>query len=126
MTLDISIKGCPASAHVVFDADDPIYWFLYPYFESVWNETGEMIDLYGTAEFYAEQLLALFLVLEKAADEARSRTEPWMVTIGYQTDGRTPITKPVTRADVLACIGSLQQMANDSYNDGQVLVCFGD
>jgi len=124
MAVNISIKDYPKTDPIVFEDDDPIYWFLYPYFEETAREVGQMVDLYGDAEFYAEVLLAFFLILEKAEKDTRLRSQAWMVTIGYE--GEHPIRKIVRKTDVLESIQTLKQLLNDAYNMNREVVCSGD
>lgn len=124
MAVNISIKDEPQCRFIDFHDDDPIYWFLYPYFEQARREVGQMVDLYGDAEFVAEHLLRLFLILEKAEAEARSRVESWPVTIGYRDN--KPLERTVLKSDVLNCIATLKFMLNDAYDRGLPVICYGD
>jgi len=126
MGVTISIKDHADTDHLLFEDDDPLYWFLYPYFEEVYSEVGQMVDLYGNAEFFAEELLAFFLVLENAEGDVRSRGDQWHVTIGYHGEDRTPINKLLTKSDALDRIEALKQMLNHAYNIDRRVVCLGD
>jgi hypothetical protein len=126
MAVIISIKDYPETKHLLFEDDDPLYWFLYPYFEETYREVGQMVDLYGHAEFFAEELLAFFLVLDNAEGDALSRDDQWNVTIGYRGEGRTPIEKPLTKTDALDRIEALKEMLNHAYNIDRRVVCLGD
>src|SRR5262245_38544454 len=126
MAVSIYIKDCPETAHLLFECEDPLYWFLYPYFEQVYREVGQMVDLYGNAEFFAEELLAFFLVLEDAECDARSRNDQWNVTIGHRGEDQTPVYRPLTRSDAIARIETLKQMLNHAYNADRRVVCLGD
>ena len=126
MAVSISIKDHPDTNQVLFEDDDPLYWFLYPYFEEIYREVGQMVDLYDNAEFFAEQLLAFFLVLENAERDVRSRADQWHVVVGYRGDERTPIHKPLTKSDALDRIEALKQMLNQAYDIDRRVVCLGD
>jgi hypothetical protein len=125
MAVSISIKDYSEAILIVFEDNDPIYWFLFPYFEETWREVGQMVDLYGDAEFFAEELLAFFLILEKAENDARSRDQELMVTVGYR-HGNGQINKPITKSAVIDRIESLKEMVNHAYNIDRKVVCFGD
>ncbi len=84
MAVSISIEDYSETTPIVFEDDDPIYWFLFPYFEETCREVGQMVDLYGEAEFFAEELLAFFLVLEKTLADAQSLDLEMTVTVGYR------------------------------------------
>ncbi len=126
MAVTIAIKDHPDTDRLFFEDDDPLYWFLYPYFEEAYGEVGQMVDLHGTAEFFAEELLAFFLVLENAERDVRSRGDQLAVTIGYHGEDRTPIDKLLMKSDALDRIGALKQMLNHAYNIDRRVVCLGD
>lgn len=126
MAVTISIKDYAGTDHLLFEDDDPLYWFLYPYFEEVYSEVGQMVDLYGKAEFFAEELLAVYLTLENAEANAKSRGDQWQVTIGYGGEDRTPIDKLLTKSDALERIKILKNMLNHAYNLERQVVCLGD
>ena len=108
MAVTITIKDHPDTDHLFFEDDDPLYWFLYPYFEEAHREVGQMVDLHGNAEFFAEELFAFFLVLEKAEGDVRSRGDQWEVTIGYHGENRTPIDTLLMKSDALNRITALK------------------
>ncbi|MCA8987159.1 MAG: hypothetical protein KDA78_05940 [Planctomycetaceae bacterium] len=126
MAVTINIKDHPDTDHLFFEDDDPLYWFLYPYFEETYRKVGQMVDLYDNAEFFAEELLAFFLVLEKAEGDVRSRGDQWDVTLGYQGEDRTTIVSLLMKSDALDRIGALKQMLNHAYNIDSRVVCLGD
>ena len=65
--------------------DDGYYWFLYSFFENVYEKTGLMIDLYGYAEFDALNLPILKNELEKARKFVTQQSgEEWLVKVGTQ------------------------------------------
>ena len=126
MAVTISIEGQFDAQHVLFEDDDPLYWFLYPYFEETYHNVGQMVDLYDNAQFFAEELLALFLVLENAECDIRSGNDKWDVTLGYNGKDRTPITKHLHKSDALARIQAFKEMLNHAYNVDRRVVCFSD
>ncbi len=125
MAVSISIEDYSETMPIVFEDDDPIYWFLFPYFEETCREVGQMVDLYGDAEFFAEELLAFFLVLEKALADAKSGHLEMRVTVGYR-HGNGQINKSVAKSSVMDCIESLKEMLNHAYNIDRKVVCLGD
>jgi hypothetical protein len=126
MAVSISIQDHPDSDHILFEDDDPLYWFLYPYFEETHRDVGQMVDLYDNAEFCAEELLAFFLVLEAAERDVQRRADQWHVTVGYRGPERISIEKLLTKTDALDRIGALKQVLNDAYHAGRRVICLGD
>jgi hypothetical protein len=78
-----------------------------------------MIDLYGDAEFGTEHLLELFLVLQDAESSAIRSPESWTLESGSESFS-------VHRASLIQSIRKLKEKANDAFNGGKTLVCFGD
>ena len=126
MAVTITIKDHSDTDHLFFEDDDPLYWFLYPYFEEAHREVGQMVDLYGNAEFFAEELLAFLLVLEKAEGDAQSRDDQSDVMIGYHGENRTPIDKLLMKSGAIDRIRALKEMLNHAYNIDRCVVCLGD
>lgn len=126
MAVRISIDDHPETDCLHFADDDPLYWFLYPYFEEIYREVGQMVDPYGNAEFFAEELMAFFLVLENAARDAQSRDDQWSVTVGYRGEDRTPVEKVLKKSDALDRVEALKEMLNHAYNTERRVVCLGD
>src|SRR5262245_50339246 len=59
--------------------DDGYYWFLHPLFEGLMVETGQYIDLYGSAMFAGPDLAALGRMLTEARRQVEARPESWEV-----------------------------------------------
>ncbi len=45
MAIRISTENDPEAERSFFDDDDPVYWFLYPYFEKNYVEVGQMVEV---------------------------------------------------------------------------------
>ena len=126
MAITIFWKDDPDRILAEFADEDPLYWFLYPYFEEAYREIGQMVDLQGRAVFFAEELLALFLILEHAECDVRSRGDQWHVTVGLRGNDGPPIRKLLTKSEALDRIDAVKELLNDAFNTGQEVVFNGD
>jgi len=67
-----------------FDADEGPYWFLHPLFERLRDETGEYIDLYGTAAFRGGALDDLARTFAAARSLVAAQPDRWDVVTGLE------------------------------------------
>ncbi len=126
MSLSIYIKDETEAGFVSFDSDDGLYWFLYPYFESVYEETGQMVDLYGYAIFEHELLLELFLRLEEGLTKVNEQPDQWHQSIGRNAKTGEELYVDVDRNESIKRIELMMSLTNKAYNDGKSLECLGD
>ena len=89
MSLDVYLQVKPGPPRVggdhefvcAFD-DDGYYWFLYPLFKRLAEETGKWIDLYDGAVFGGETLEALARTLASARSLVEVNPDVWEVVTG--------------------------------------------
>jgi len=105
------------------DDDDPEYWFLFPFFEEVCEETGLMIDLYDRQVFTAEHLLELLKGLDRAAMAISSKPETWRVEI---TADDSPRLRQIAKVHIDTTIVKLRRIVTAAYSQRAEVVCFGD
>src|SRR2546423_1484346 len=106
MSLEIGLAGSPpgppsaAGPVVSFDGDENggYYWFLYPLLEQLAEKTGQMIDLYGDAEFHGDALRLFRQTLLEARRCVADQPAQWSVYVGTETMPNAP--KPVPPRDV--------------------------
>ena len=135
MPLDVGLagaQGTPRSAaefFVSFDDDDNggYYWFLHPLFERLAQATGQYIDLYGSAEFRGDDLVALDGTLREARQLVLAQPQRWSVHVGTQTAPvRRELFKDVERSTFLALIDGLIDLVTQARTTGRPVVCLGD
>src|SRR4051794_4481985 len=84
----------PAS---VFDFDpenEGYYYFLWPHFKRLAEQTGQYIDLCGDARFDAAHLDRFERVIAEAREQAASMPERWDVETGKTTGTKLHPTPP--------------------------------
>ncbi|MBI1346444.1 hypothetical protein GC163_09150 [bacterium] len=108
----------------VYLEDDGYYWFLYPYFQDVWEHTGQMIDLYDDAVFGGNEQPVLLALLERAAAEASQQPDEWNVRIGWRGDDA--IVSKVTKPELQALLTRLIDLVTEAQASQCAFVCFGD
>ena len=69
-----------------FIDNEGYYWFLYPLFEKLKEETGEYIDLCGAAIFGGNGLDALARTVNTARKRVAEQPEVWEVVTGIITE----------------------------------------
>jgi hypothetical protein len=103
------------------------YWFLAPLLEKLYNETGQMIDLYGHAVFEGDEIAALRRMLGAARTLVESQPESSLQHIGRQTH---PVHKelyvPVQKSRFLELLDELERIAARAQETGRQVVCVGD
>ena len=106
-TVDISYDD---ESGIEIDALDlgGIYFYLYPFFLSLQQETGELIDPQRIACFDAQRLPALARELGRAHEAAGKQGEVFEQHVGRQlSPQRKEIHEPVERSTLLATIETL-------------------
>jgi hypothetical protein len=111
------------SAGVCFE-DDGYYWFLYPYFERVAKQTGQMVDPYGDAVFGPEQLPFLLAALDEAAASADQQPEEWDVLVGWR--GEDQVYCKVSKGRLQGMLADFTALVKRATATGINLVAFGD
>ena len=107
--------------------DDGYYWHLFPVFEKVWERAGQMIDLYGVADFGPKELPVLREALLDSCEELGKQPERWKVKTGEQIK---PVQKTlydeVDREKFLAFLDSIQSVIQKAIDTKRHLIFFGD
>lgn len=104
--------------------DGAVYWFLYPYFTAMHEQTDMMIDLHGTVTIKGQQLEAFAANISAALANASFGSEIRSVVIGYR-DGQ-PVTQSVPRTKLLETIGKLLELAFAANGNDAILTVHGD
>jgi len=129
MALDVTIKGVlPAGLWngVSFD-DDGYYWFMHPWFETLAEQTGKYIDLYGGAEFSPIEFQRLRTITAEVRERILEQPTTWQVTTGWQTHPeRKEILKEVNRDDFLRLLDDIESLMNKAASTGKSIECIGD
>jgi hypothetical protein len=132
MAIDIALS-LPRSTQTEF-ACDPIvlldsgvYWYLYPAFDRLAKESGQMIDLYDDARFRDKDLETLARTLQLISNELPGQPEEWDQVTGEQTyPVRRVLTDRVGKQDVAALIDRLQHMVTNAIKGRGVIDFRGD
>lgn len=107
--------------------DDPLYWFLYPYFESLHDQTGQMIDLYADAEFKRNDRNTLLALIKQAEDVVRRQPDQWLFCTGRRTDKDPgPVFQLLRRQDLLDLLSSLHDLTVAAISRGLEIHARGD
>ncbi len=107
--------------------DGGIYWYLFPFFERLGNQTGQLIDLYGDAKFSAENIVPLDIILREALTSLELQPDVWEQKIGEQIRPvRKTLTQTISRKDVRSFINSLQDLLEKAVNGRGVVTFTGD
>lgn len=103
------------------------YWFLYPLFEELCEQTDKMIDLYGDTRFETEYLSILKNTVEKAHTLVEQQPSKWMVHTGMQIRPvKKKIQKWVTKEGFHSRLGQLTKMVDYALMNDEHIVCLGD
>lgn len=129
MSLTVSVRperGMEAVPHLCLE-DDGYYWFLHPWLESLREQTGKYLDLYGDVVFTRDDFPRLRRLLDEAQAFALARTAKWDVCVGMQLNPtKGPIHRPVQRDRVLAMIEAFRTLVAAAERSGRQLECLGD
>lgn len=112
----------------MFLDDDGYYWFLWPLFQELFEETGQFIDLYGNACFESENLARLGQILERAQILVNTQPETWSVSVGIQThqSHSHEVFQQVSKTHFLKLLNQWQSLLRLAEQSGQGIVAFGD
>ncbi len=103
-----------------------IYWFLYPYFAKLYDQTGQMIDLYGISNFRNEDLLELRSTIEKAITVTNDQPDQWNQEVAVQIKPPKQILyDSIFKKDVLATLNSLKNITLEAIQNNAVIVFEG-
>lgn len=107
--------------------DGGIYWYLFPFFERLGNQTGQLIDLYGNAKFSAENICLLDNILRDALKSLELQPDVWDQKTGEQIRPvRKTLTQKISKKDIRSFINSLQDILEKAVNGQGVVTFTGD
>jgi hypothetical protein len=106
--------------------DDGYYWYLYPLFEELHSQTGEMIDLYGDALFKGETLLSLQRIVQKALEIVRKQPPEWEVLIGWYGVSQEQIFSKVSKETFVSLPERFEHLIDRAIQENEFVVCLGD
>ena len=133
MTIGLSTDEADPELDVatVFDIDfndDGYYWWLYPFFKQLAEQTGEMVDLYGDAIFGLPKIPDFRRMVAEARQRIESMPERWDVQTGI-LHGATipsPVYSSVDRQSFLDLLNRLDCLIAKATRTGRSIVCLGD
>ncbi len=107
--------------------DDGYYWFLWPLIEKLHQLTGEMIDLYGGAEFAGERLADLERFVQEARELIVHQPKRWRVHVAmnYPPEHSKGL-KEVTRAGFAVLLEQFQNVLDEAYLTNSSVIFAGD
>jgi hypothetical protein len=106
--------------------DNGVYSFLYPFFVSLFERKGKMIDLYGVSNFSGNDLVYLEKVLDEAIKAANSQPEQWDQKIGEMAYPKKQILyDKVLKSDILMTINLLKDITFETIKNNAVIVFEG-
>jgi len=107
--------------------DGGIYWYLFPFFERLGNQTGQLIDLYGNAKFSAENISLLDSILREALKSLELQPDVWEQKTGEQIRPvRKTLTQKISKKDVSSFINSLHNLLEKAVKGRGVVTFTGD
>lgn len=128
--LDVSLRdpalgSSSGEPSFFFEDDDARYWFLYPFFESVYERTHQMVDLYGQATFRGEPRKVLLQYLALAERTALQQPDRWLICTGRRSNGNEPgpVFVELRRSELLNLIRQLQTLVEQAIESDKD-VCF--
>ena len=125
MALDIYLSDTH-SKEVFFEADG-YYFFLYPLFEDLAQQTGQMIDLYNDALFENASLQNLKSTLEKAKQLIQAQPDEWDVVTGWTDQTKkTPTHDKVSKERFQKLLDEFSQLVDTAIKAGKPIKCVGD
>ena len=107
--------------------DDGYYFFLYPLFERLCDQTGQFIDLYTDARFTPSSIPALERMLDSAEKLVRAQPARWQVLIGLQIKPkREELYAEVERTRFLKLLSVWRKVIARAKKLRRPVVSFGD
>ena len=117
-------NGTDYEAVCYFDHDG-YYWYLYPFLEDLAEQTSQMLDLYGYAEFVGETLDAFAQTLGRARCLAGPQPDAWEIVVGYTMAG-VEIRSTVDKQEMLNLLHALERAVRKAKRTGRCITCWGD
>jgi hypothetical protein len=107
----------------IYFKSDGSYWFLYPWWERIGEQTGQMIDLYGDAVFGFAAQPILLASLQDAFAKVQQRPSEWDMCIGW---GVQPVYARVSRMELQQLLTEFIRLVTSATERQRYVVCFGD
>ena len=127
LTICIRPQRGTEAIHPLCLEDDGYYWFLRPWLESLREQTGKYLDLFGDVIFTRDDFPRLRGLLDEARAVAVARSAEWDVCVGMQLHpAKGPIHESVQRDRVLATIDTFRALVEAAERSGRQLECLGD
>ena len=100
---------------------------MHPWFETLAEQTGKYIDLYGGAEFSPIEFQRLRSIAAEVRQQVLNRSETWQVTTGWQTHPeKKEILREVNRKDFLKLLDDFETLMDKASSAGKSIECIGD
>ena len=107
--------------------DEAIFWYLHPTFNSVYDRTGQIIDLYEMALFRGADLTILREALATVRHDAGAQPQQWEVHVGTQTSPTVKeLYRTVTRRNLLNLIDRCLELIDKATAEGIGVAFTGD
>ena len=116
---------CDYDRHVVLE-DDGYYWYFYPAFRQAAQLTGQWIDLYDSAIFADEDLLALRAAVEGMEADLNKRPDQWDVVSGRELPGAEAVRTVVHKTRCRELLDSLLLLIDQAFEERRPLAAVGD
>ena len=127
MSLDVGIQQGDQVNYRMSIEDDGYYWYLHPLFETMHQQIGIYIDLYGDAEFTTGNINQLESIIENATEMIAVEPESWDVCIGTQTHPvKKKLFSKVTKKGFNKRLKTLKEMIAEVRNNSAKLLFVGD
>lgn len=134
MALDVYIQPAPGPPRIggpqqfvcALD-DDGYYWYLYPRFVSLAEETGLWIDLYDGVAFSGESLDALARTISAARTLVDAQPDEWeIVTAIRQQPFGEEVRCKVVQQIMIELLDRLATAIQRAIANGECILFFGD
>ena len=107
--------------------DDGYYWFLYPTFIEIEENTGQMIDLYGDTLFDASKLPLLRESIKSVEDTLREKTDQWQVSVGHQLQPEIKeMWEEISKSKLIELLRRFVEIIDFAVANNEHIVCIGD
>lgn len=108
--------------------DDADYWYLYPVFEKLKKDTGEMIDLYDDAEFSNGSLQKLRnLILTEINNLKEMKNKECLIHTGTQTfPEKKEIYKELNKNHLTQKLKKWLDIVDLAIKSNEKIICIGD
>jgi K+ transporter len=109
--------------------DDADYWYLWSsMIKEIKTATGELIDLYGNAEFFGNNLSKVEKIVFNQLEELKQIKETqWEVCVGTQTKPiKKEIFKTLIKKDIEEKLQRFLSIIRQAKQTGEKVICCGD